>query len=103
MTMKEKQKVKDNHLKVRVSEKERNDIISNANYLNKNVSDYIRYCCLSTNDYAKNTVPNFIKTSNLLNDIIHYLEPRIDSQTLEDTKKLIATYYKGGNHHGYKK
>ena len=92
--MTDTKRVKDNHIKVRVSEKERKELISNANFLNMNMSDYIRYCCMPNAHLTITNVPNFIKTTNLLNDIVQHLEGHTDLQTMGAIKNKITKYYK---------
>lgn len=97
--MKDNKKVKDNHIKVRTSLKEREIITSNAQSLGLNTSDYIRHCCLSNNPLTLDTAPTFTATATLLNEIYHLLEEHTDSKTLRVIRKKIKSYYGGVNHY----
>ena len=101
--MTDTKKLKDNHIKVRVLPKEREEIITNSISLEMNVSEYIRYCCLPNEHLTIANVPNFIRTNNLLNDIVHYLDGHTNPQTLNAVKNKIAKYYKGEHYNEHQR
>ena len=90
-----RKKTKDNHIKVRTSQEERKQITLNAYNLNMTISDYIRHCCLSDNSLTLDQTPLYIKTINLLNDIVHQLDGYTDPETLITIKDMILTFYEG--------
>ena len=101
--MTNKKKTKDNHLKFRASEKDNTEITLNAQYLNMNKSEYVRLCCLSNINMTTNTIPNSIKTANLLNDIVDYLKTHAEPETVTAIERKISAYYRGGKYYGRKK
>lgn len=86
---------KDQILKVRISEEGLIQIDLNAYSLNMNRSDYIRYCCLYNNSFTLEYAPVYIKTINLLNDIVHQLDGNTNSETLETIKDMILNFCEG--------
>lgn len=93
--MTDKKKTKDNHIKVRTSSDERKQITLNAYTLNMTVSDYIRHCCLSDISLTLEYAPLYIKTINLLNDIVHQLDGYTDLDTLAIIKDMILNFFEG--------
>lgn len=91
--MKNNNTKKDNHVKIRVSPNEKERILQNAQLLDMNISDYIRHCCLLDNSLTLEQAPIYIKTINLLNEIVETLDGNTNPKLIEDIKTKILEFY----------
>lgn len=87
---------KDNHIKVRVTDKQRELAYKNAKKLNMNVSQYLRFCISMDYPDLIRRLPESIDTSNLLNKIFCQLEGHTDTDTLEQICNTINNYFNTG-------
>ena len=84
---------RDNHLKFRISKEEKENIDRKAKECNMNTSEYIRYCISLDYPSMLKRIPESIATSNLLNQIYHHIDGKIDDRLLADIKGYILDYY----------
>ncbi len=87
---------KDNHIKVRVTDKQKELAYKNAKKLNMNMSQYLRHCISADYPSLIRRLPESIGTSNLLNKIFCQLEGHTDSDTLVQIRNMINDYFNTG-------